>query len=114
MIKLGRDNILERREQDCRARDDNGGTTDNIIGVAASGLDLAVDLLFRLYEGSVNTANQYQFQSVVWDETMPRFRNQSALDLLRDWMLEPDDLGDAWWEEFDRGLHHRLSFREFV
>lgn len=31
-------------------------------------------------------------------------RNQELLRLLRDWMSAPDDLGQAWWEEFRREM----------
>lgn len=31
-------------------------------------------------------------------------RNQKLLRLIRDWMSTPDDLGEAWWEEFRRDM----------
>ena len=33
-----------------------------------------------------------------------RGANQTALKLLDAWMAEPDDLGDAWWAEFEEEL----------
>ena len=33
-----------------------------------------------------------------------RAANQAALELLDAWMAEPDDLGDAWWAEFEEEL----------
>lgn len=40
-------------------------------------------------------------------------RNQELLRLLKDWMSAPDDLGEEWWEEFDRDLaRNRLSLSD--
>jgi hypothetical protein len=33
-----------------------------------------------------------------------RPQNRQALALLQSWMAEPDDLGDEWWDEFEREL----------
>jgi hypothetical protein len=30
--------------------------------------------------------------------------NQAALALLEEWMSEPDDLGDDWWDDFENDL----------
>jgi hypothetical protein len=51
------------------------------------------------------------------DNTLPESdlpsQNQRALDLLRAWISEPDDLGEAWWVEFERDLEENpLRFRE--
>ena len=47
-----------------------------------------------------------------YDITQLRPQNRRGLALLEDWLAEPDDLGDAWWDDFERDLkQHRLSFR---
>ena len=39
-------------------------------------------------------------------------QNRYALKLLRSWMAEPDDLGEAWWNEFERNLReNRFKLR---
>ena len=41
-------------------------------------------------------------------------RNQELLRLLRDWMSTPDELGEAWWEEFRRDMaQNRPRFSSF-
>jgi hypothetical protein len=46
-------------------------------------------------------------------EELIRRRNQEARELLRQWMAEPDDLGDEWWDEFEQELRaNRVTFRE--
>jgi hypothetical protein len=46
---------------------------------------------------------------------MLRLQNQHALALLCDWLAEPDDLGQAWWANFEQDLrHHRLAFRDMI
>lgn len=40
-------------------------------------------------------------------------KNQQALTLLKAWCDEPDELGDAWWDEFETDLYqNRLNFPE--
>lgn len=34
----------------------------------------------------------------------PRSKNAEILELLEEWTREPDDLGDEWWEQFDKDL----------
>ncbi len=42
-------------------------------------------------------------------------RNRRALALLRDWMAEPDELGSAWWDAFERDLaRNRLTLGESI
>lgn len=42
--------------------------------------------------------------------TALRTANRQALRLLDEWLSEPDDLGDEWWDAFERELRdHRLS-----
>lgn len=42
-----------------------------------------------------------------------RTQNEQALQLLEKWLAEPDDLGDAWWDEFEAELRqNRLTFPE--
>jgi hypothetical protein len=95
-----------------QARDDDGRPVERLVGTAASGLDLAVGLAFRLHEATAGTAGQYHFQTAAWYDLALRPGNQDVLALLEAWMAEPDDLGEDWWEEFDRSLHHRPSFRD--
>ena len=40
-------------------------------------------------------------------------QNQRALALLEEWMSEPDDMSEEWWEEFERELReHRFSIHK--
>jgi len=42
-----------------------------------------------------------------------RAQNEKALKLLHEWMAEPDDMGEAWWDEFEAELRqNRLTFPE--
>ena len=46
------------------------------------------------------------------EEKIPS-QNQQALALLEEWMSEPDDMSEEWWEEFERELGgHRFSIRK--
>ncbi|MBN1316583.1 MAG: hypothetical protein JXA42_13990 [Anaerolineales bacterium] len=108
--------LLERKwsgecEQPFGAASEND---ERIVGVAASGMDLEAGLLFRLRKDLNDAASYYQFQSAAGRYIALRPQNRLALELLQEWMEEPDDLGEAWWEAFDRELSHRLSFREVV
>ncbi len=39
-------------------------------------------------------------------------QNRQAIKLLQDWLNEPDDLGTAWWADFERELSsHRFTLR---
>lgn len=43
-------------------------------------------------------------------QTALRAANCEALLLLADWLSEPDDLGDGWWDAFERELrNYRFS-----
>ena len=40
-------------------------------------------------------------------------QNQRALALLEEWMSEPDDMSEEWWEEFEGELgEHRFSIHK--
>jgi hypothetical protein len=60
--------------------------------------------------------NHYTLQSAVLPEAdsedlaaLPP-QNREALALLHAWMAEPDDLGETWWDEFERDLaRNRLN-----
>jgi hypothetical protein len=40
------------------------------------------------------------------------FQNRYALTLLGSWMTEPDNLGEAWWNEFECDLQeNRFKLR---
>jgi hypothetical protein len=42
-----------------------------------------------------------------------RSQNQRALALLRAWQNQSDELGQAWWDDFERDLaEHRFSLLE--
>jgi hypothetical protein len=85
------------------------------VGTAASGLDLVVGFVIRLRQDQVDTAGHYLLQSAVLPEVSLRPQNQRALALLQDWLAEPDELGDDWWDAFEQDLRrHRFSFREVV
>lgn len=41
-----------------------------------------------------------------------RPENQQLLEFLEKFMAEPDDLGEAWWDDFERWLReNRVRFR---
>lgn len=83
-----------------------------LVGTAASGLDLAADLAVRLGQDQVDTAGYYLLQSTVLPTTRLRPQNRHALAILQAWLDEPDDLGDDWWDAFERDLEkHRFSVR---
>jgi len=43
----------------------------------------------------------------------PNVSQKNALTLLEKWMSEPDDKGDAWWDEFEEELRqNRFTLRE--
>lgn len=75
---------------------------------------MTVRFLVRLQADQVDTARPFRLQSAAVTTPALRPENQRALDLLAAWMAEPDELGEAWWEDFERELQqHRLSLREF-
>ena len=39
-------------------------------------------------------------------EEAPRKKNLEAIRLLDDWMSTPDELGSAWWSEFEKRIRH--------
>jgi len=46
-------------------------------------------------------------------QTVLRAANREALLLLADWLSEPDDLGDEWWDAFELELRNRrFSIKE--
>jgi hypothetical protein len=84
-----------------------------IFGAASRGMDLDVQLLMDMRREQSETVGHYDLQSAVLPERTIRPQNRHALALLKAWMDEPDDLGEAWWEEFEQELReHRLGFRE--
>ena len=96
-----------------RGMDDGEGSAESVMGIAASGLDLVAGLTIRLQKDAAESVGQYQFQSAALHDVGLRPQNQRALALLRDWLAEPDELGEAWWEEFEQDLqYHRLALRE--
>jgi phytoene/squalene synthetase len=55
--------------------------------------------------------SHYTLQSAVLPESELPPQNREALALLHAWMAEPDDLGEAWGDEFERDLaENRLQF----
>jgi len=55
-------------------------------------------------------ARPFRRQSAAVTTPVLRPENLRALDLLDAWMSEPDDLGEAWWDDFERELQqHRFS-----
>lgn len=88
-------------------------TVHSVVGASATGLDLVSQLLMQLRKDQTDATSPYTLQSAVLPESKLPPQNQRALALLNAWMSEPDDLGDAWWDEFERDLaKHRLRFRE--
>ena len=95
--------------------DDGEDSSERVMGIAASGLDLVAGLMIRLQRDAAESVGQYRFQSAALHDVGLRPQNQCALALLRDWLAEPDELGEAWWAEFEQDLqHHRLAFREIT
>jgi hypothetical protein len=99
--------------------------TRTVIGTSVTGIDLNVQLLLKIYRDQATVVSRYTLQSSVVSETtvltesntvdspvLPP-KNQRALDLLHAWMAESDELGDAWWDDFERDLaQSRPKFRE--
>lgn len=96
-------NILDRQST----------TTHAVTGASVTGMDLAVQLLLKLRKDQAEAASCYTLQSAVLPESELPLQNRRALALLHAWVAEPDDLGKAWWDEFERDLaQNRLKFRE--
>lgn len=84
-----------------------------LVGTSASGHDLTVRFLVRFQEDQAGPVRSFRLQSTAVRAPALRPENQRALDLLEAWMAEPDDLGQTWWEDFERDLQqHRFSLRE--
>jgi hypothetical protein len=84
----------------------------DVVGSAASGLDLAAEITLKLYEQKADTARNYFLQSETLPEAALSPQNRRALALHEEWYAEPDDLGEAWWAEFEEELRqNRLNFR---
>ena len=58
-------------------------------------------------------ASTYRFpQESELPEEGIKSQNRQALRLLDEWIGEPDDPSDQWWQEFERYLQeHRFSIR---
>jgi len=83
------------------------------VGLAASGLDLIPALLGRLQDDQRGTANTYPIENVLLYRQAIRPENLRALALLDVLLAKPDDLGDAWWADFERDLQeHRFTIPE--
>lgn len=99
--------------------DQESALTRAITGASVTGMDLAVQLLLKMRKDQAEATSHYTLQSAVLPESdsvdlaaLPP-QNREALALLRAWIAEPDDLGDAWWDEFERDLaQNRLRFHE--
>lgn len=90
-----------------------GGLARLVVGITASGLDLVAELAIRLQQDQCDTVGHYLLQSAALPEVTLRSQNQRALALLQTWLAEPDDLGDDWWDAFERDLEqHRLFLPE--
>lgn len=84
-----------------------------MTGTATSGLDLITGFMIRLRQDQRETAGKYPLQSAALPETVLRSRNRRALSLLQTWLSEPDDMGDAWWDDLEQEMRqNRLSFSE--
>jgi len=87
--------------------------TQPVTGIAASGFDLVIRLRVGMRQAQMDTAGQYTLQSAAMPMADVRPQNRRALALLNTWMSEADDLGDKWWNEFERNQRaHRFSLRE--
>jgi hypothetical protein len=91
----------------------SGPPITGVVGTSASGLDLVISLTVQLRQNQADTAGHYLLQSAALPEAELHPQNRRALALLRDWMAEPDDLGDDWWDAFEQDLkQNRFSLRE--
>ncbi len=93
--------------------DQESALTRAITGASVTGMDLAVQLLLKMRKDQAEATSHYTLQSAVLPESELPPQNREALALLHAWMAEPDDLGEAWWDEFERDLaQNRLRFHE--
>lgn len=84
-----------------------------LVGTSASGFDLTAMFQLHLQTDQVRSVRSFWLQSVAVSGPALRPQNRRALDLLEAWMAEPDDLDEAWWEDFERELQqHRFTLRE--
>lgn len=57
------------------------------------------------------THKQHEVQPTAGSPAPLRPQNQRLLEFLEELAAEPDDLGDAWWDEFRAWLHkNRVRF----
>ena len=60
-------------------------------------------------EASAEKASAVELESVL------SYENQLGLQLMEEWLEEPDDKGEEWWAEFERMLYEerqKFKFRE--
>ena len=85
---------------------------ERTFSVSTHDYDLDTVLWMRLRRQQADTARQYRFHSDVLPEAELHPQNRRALALLQAWSEETDELGSAWWDEFERELEkNRLTFR---
>lgn len=65
--------------------------------------DLSGKLSLRLSGDRQSAVSDYRLHSEVLTLHL-RPENQRLLGLLSDWYATPDELGDAWWEDFEEEL----------
>jgi hypothetical protein len=65
--------------------------------------DLAAELSLRLAGERQSAVSDYQLHTEVLG-TQLRPENQRILALLEEWYSTPDEMGEAWWNEFEEDL----------
>lgn len=82
--------------------------------VTLEDVEVAKRIFAKLKEtnGGSKKADWLEWGNVSASEASLRPENRHALKVLRDWMAEPDDLGDDWWDAFEQELEeNRFSIR---
>ncbi len=40
---------------------------------------------------------------------LDRMDNEAAIELLEEWFSEPDEMGEEWWDEYEKDLEWRKA-----
>lgn len=85
----------------------------SLEGLTVSGLDVPLRIWAEtLSDEAVATQAHLWPEAESWPKEL-HLTNQRALNMLDQWMSEPDELGSAWWEAFETELkQRRLVFPE--
>ncbi len=79
--------------------------------MAISKIHLVDELVEKIRESEWSVRGSEREEEEV-DESKLVVANRRAMALLDEWMSEPDNLGQEWWDEFDNELRaNRFSLR---